>query len=107
MYVSAQTHTLPVREIFQKLALIPGNVRTYPKVCVRKHLEYRKKLLKFAKKTASSDTGLPRTSIGKVRVWAPTCISVQKTDDGQRVKLILVVLGNPAGSLQVNPGWAG
>ncbi len=40
-YVSAQTRTLPVWEIFRKLALIPGNVRTYPKVCVGKRLEYR------------------------------------------------------------------
>ncbi len=30
------------------------------------------------------------------------CISVQKADDGQRVKLILVVLGNPGRFLQVN-----
>ncbi len=32
---------IPVQEIFRKMAPIPGNVRTYPKVCVGKRLEYR------------------------------------------------------------------
>ncbi len=39
--VSTRIRKMPVWEIFRKLALIPGNVRTYPKVCVGKRLEYR------------------------------------------------------------------
>jgi hypothetical protein len=41
IYVSTRIRKMPVWEIFRKLALIPGNVRTYPKVCVGKRLEYR------------------------------------------------------------------
>ncbi len=39
--VSTRIRKMPVWEIFRKLALILGNVRTYPKVCVGKRLEYR------------------------------------------------------------------
>ena len=39
--VSTRIRKIPVQEIFQEMAPIPGNVRTYPKVCVGKHLEYR------------------------------------------------------------------
>ncbi len=49
VYVSTRIRKMPVWEIFRKLALIPGNVGTYPKVCVGKRLEYRKKSLKIAK----------------------------------------------------------
>ncbi len=59
--VSTRIRKMPVWEIFRKLALLPGNVRTYPKVCVGKRLEYRYNslsLAKNAKKPASSDTGI-------------------------------------------------
>ncbi len=41
VYVSTRIRKMPVWEIFRKMAPIPGNVRTYPKVCVGKRLEYR------------------------------------------------------------------
>ncbi len=39
--VSTRIRKIPVQEIFREMAPIPGNVRTYPKVCVGKLLEYR------------------------------------------------------------------
>jgi hypothetical protein len=40
-YVSTRIRKIPVQEIFREMAPILGNVRTYPKVCVGKRLEYR------------------------------------------------------------------
>ncbi len=39
--VSTRIRKIPVQEIFREMAPIPGNVRTYPKVCVGKRLENR------------------------------------------------------------------
>jgi hypothetical protein len=39
-YVSTRIRKIPVQEIFREMAPIPGNIRTYPKVCVGKGLEY-------------------------------------------------------------------
>ncbi len=41
VYVSTHIRKIPVQEIFREMAPIPVNVRTYPKVCVGKRLEYR------------------------------------------------------------------